>query len=158
MELIFLKSFLFCKHACKRLFIRLLSVFGYSLIRYSYQTYKIYMCGRFDRPFFGWLAPDHWRQCTRSLKAMHQLSAWPDIYWSGAMFIAYIRTCVRVLLIQLWPCYETTLSTMHVETSFNTITNIWMSYDWSRERCGVVVVAWFKFWTLKAPWAWIRSA
>lgn len=41
--LIFLKSFLFCKHACKRLFKRLSRVFALSLIRYSYQTI-IYTC------------------------------------------------------------------------------------------------------------------
>lgn len=46
------------------------------------------------------------------------------IYWSDEVFIAYIRTCARVLLIEPWPCYEITLSTMHVERCFNTIINI----------------------------------
>jgi hypothetical protein len=55
---------------------------------------------------------------------VHGVGAYNPMYWSDETFIAYIRTCARVLLIELWPCYETTLSTMHVETSFNTIINI----------------------------------
>nr|DAZ50697.1 MAG TPA: hypothetical protein [Caudoviricetes sp.] len=43
---------MFCKHACKRLFIRLLSVFGYSLIRYSYQTIKYTCMDVVSVPFF----------------------------------------------------------------------------------------------------------
>nr|DAL45400.1 MAG TPA_asm: hypothetical protein [Caudoviricetes sp.] len=46
------------------------------------------------------------------------------MHWSDARLIAYIRTCARVLLIELWSCYETTLSTMHVERCFNTSINI----------------------------------
>ena len=46
------------------------------------------------------------------------------MYWSDARLIAYIRTRVHVLLIEPWPCYETTLSTMHVEKCFNIIINI----------------------------------
>lgn len=42
--LIFSKSFLFCKGACKRLFIRLSLVFAFGLIRYSYRTSNIYTC------------------------------------------------------------------------------------------------------------------
>ena len=55
---------------------------------------------------------------------VYGVGAHSPMYWSDAMFIAYIRTCARVLLIELWPCCETTLSTTHVETSFNTIINI----------------------------------
>nr|DAU40509.1 MAG TPA: hypothetical protein [Caudoviricetes sp.] len=62
--LIFLKSFYLFKRARKRLFIRLLSVFGSSLIRYSYQTNNIYMYGRCGRPFFVGVASVPGRQWT----------------------------------------------------------------------------------------------
>lgn len=55
---------------------------------------------------------------------VYGVGAHNPIYWSDEMVIAYIRTCARVLLIELWPCYETTLSTMHVERCFNTTINI----------------------------------
>ena len=63
--LIFSKSFYLFKRARKRLFIRLFVVFAFGLIRYSYQTYKIYMYGRFGRPFFCGLGPDPGRQVAR---------------------------------------------------------------------------------------------
>ena len=63
--LIFSKSFLFLKRARKRLYIRLSLVFAFGLIRYSYQTNKIYMYGRGERPFFGALASHPGRQATR---------------------------------------------------------------------------------------------
>ena len=51
---------------------------------------------------------------------VYGVGAHNPMYWSDAMFIAYIRMCARVLLIELWSCYETALSTMHVERCFNT--------------------------------------
>ena len=55
---------------------------------------------------------------------VYGVGAYNPMYWSDARLIAYIRTCARVLLIELWSCYERTLTTIHVETSFNTIINI----------------------------------
>lgn len=72
------------------------------------------MYGRCERPFFIW-------SCTRSRKTIYILK---HMEWSDARLIAYIRTCARVLLIESLPCYERTLSTRLVETSFNTLTNI----------------------------------
>lgn len=148
--LIFLKSFLFLKRAFKRLFKRLFVVFASGLIRYGYRTYKINMYGRFDRPFFRVV-------CFSSRKTSSTLERMERVHVIQYMLeLSYIRTRAHVLLIQSWSCYERTLSTMYVEKCFNTIINIWMSYDWSRERCGAVVAAYVWFLTLKAPWAWIR--
>lgn len=55
---------------------------------------------------------------------VYGVGAYNPMYWSDARLIAYIRTCARVLLIEPWQCYETTLSTMRVERCFNTIINI----------------------------------
>lgn len=55
---------------------------------------------------------------------VYGVGAYNPMYWSSEMFIAYIRTCARVLLIEPWSHYERTLTTSHVERCFNTIINI----------------------------------
>ena len=55
---------------------------------------------------------------------VYGVDAHNPMYWSDARLVAYIRTCARVLLIELWSCYVRTLTTCVVETSFNTIINI----------------------------------
>lgn len=80
------------------------------------------MYGRCERPFFWWGLLQF--QEDNGCVGVYGVGAHDLIYWSDARLIAYIRTCARVLLIQLYPCYERTLSTMHVERCFNTIINI----------------------------------
>ena len=70
--LIFSKSNYLLKHARKRLFIRLLSVFAFGLIRYSYRTSEIYMYGRGGRPFF-WCACITSRKTSATLERMERV-------------------------------------------------------------------------------------
>lgn len=80
------------------------------------------MYGRGERPFFllGLLQ----FQEDNGRVGVYGVGAHNPMCWSDAMFIAYIRTCARVLLIELWSCYERTLTTIHVEKCFNTSINI----------------------------------
>lgn len=79
------------------------------------------MHGRGERPFFWWLL--QFREDNGRV-GVYGVGAYNPMYWSDARVITYIRTCARVLLIELWSCYETTLSTMRVEKCFNMSMNI----------------------------------
>lgn len=63
------------------------------------------MCGRFGRPFFGGVAPDHWRQCTRLLKTMHYMNTWSNaLEWCKSYCIyKNVRTrSINRAMAMLW--------------------------------------------------------